>query len=78
MARKMCGWKQFQYLWFDHGELLVRVRTALTCGTDVKVFRRGYHALDDSSARAVSVMNWQATLWRWARASPLSKLGSVW
>ncbi|MBV9406679.1 MAG: zinc-binding dehydrogenase [Acidobacteriaceae bacterium] len=28
----------------DSGELLVRVRTALTCGTDVKVFRRGYHA----------------------------------
>lgn len=27
-----------------NGELLVRVRTALTCGTDVKVFRRGYHA----------------------------------
>lgn len=26
------------------GELLVRVRTALTCGTDVKVYRRGYHA----------------------------------
>ncbi|MBV8897145.1 MAG: zinc-binding dehydrogenase [Acidobacteriaceae bacterium] len=26
------------------GELLVQVRTALTCGTDVKVFRRGYHA----------------------------------
>jgi L-iditol 2-dehydrogenase len=26
------------------GELLVRVRTALTCGTDVKVFCRGYHA----------------------------------
>jgi L-iditol 2-dehydrogenase len=26
------------------GEILVRVRTALTCGTDVKVFRRGYHA----------------------------------
>lgn len=26
------------------GEVLVRVRTALTCGTDVKVFRRGYHA----------------------------------
>ena len=24
--------------------MLVRVRTALTCGTDVKVFRRGYHA----------------------------------
>lgn len=26
------------------GELLVKVRTALTCGTDVKVYRRGYHA----------------------------------
>ena len=26
------------------GELLVGIRTALTCGTDVKVFRRGYHA----------------------------------
>lgn len=28
----------------ERGELLVRVRTALTCGTDVKVFLRGYHA----------------------------------
>ncbi len=28
----------------DAGDVLVRVRTALTCGTDVKVFRRGYHA----------------------------------
>jgi L-iditol 2-dehydrogenase len=28
----------------DEGDLLVRVRAALTCGTDVKVFRRGYHA----------------------------------
>jgi len=26
------------------GDVLVRVRVALTCGTDVKVFRRGYHA----------------------------------
>src|ERR1700755_685439 len=26
------------------GELLVRVGAALTCGTDLKVFRRGYHA----------------------------------
>jgi L-iditol 2-dehydrogenase len=26
------------------GDALVRVRAALTCGTDVKVFRRGYHA----------------------------------
>jgi len=28
----------------DRGDILVRVRVALTCGTDVKVFRRGYHA----------------------------------
>lgn len=28
----------------NEGDLLVRVRAALTCGTDVKVFRRGYHA----------------------------------
>jgi L-iditol 2-dehydrogenase len=27
------------------GELIVRVSVALTCGTDLKVFRRGYHAL---------------------------------
>jgi L-iditol 2-dehydrogenase len=26
------------------GELIVRVRAALTCGTDLKVYRRGYHA----------------------------------
>jgi L-iditol 2-dehydrogenase len=26
------------------GELIVRVEAALTCGTDLKVFRRGYHA----------------------------------
>ncbi len=28
----------------DSGDVLVRVKTALTCGTDVKVFSRGYHA----------------------------------
>jgi L-iditol 2-dehydrogenase len=28
----------------ERGDLLVRVRVALTCGTDVKVFQRGYHA----------------------------------
>src|SRR5271155_5962189 len=27
------------------GELVVRVGAALTCGTDVKVYRRGYHAM---------------------------------
>jgi len=28
----------------DSGDVLVRIKAALTCGTDVKVFRRGYHA----------------------------------
>jgi L-iditol 2-dehydrogenase len=28
----------------ERGDVLVRVRAALTCGTDVKVFSRGYHA----------------------------------
>ncbi len=28
----------------DSGDILVKVKVALTCGTDVKVFRRGYHA----------------------------------
>src|ERR1700710_1282793 len=27
------------------GELVVRVGAALTCGTDLKIYRRGYHAL---------------------------------
>ena len=26
------------------GEIVVRVHAALTCGTDLKVYRRGYHA----------------------------------
>src|ERR1700716_1387346 len=26
------------------GDILVKVKVALTCGTDVKVYRRGYHA----------------------------------
>ncbi|ADV82660.1 zinc-dependent alcohol dehydrogenase [Terriglobus saanensis] len=29
----------------DAGEIVVRVGAALTCGTDLKVFRRGYHAM---------------------------------
>jgi L-iditol 2-dehydrogenase len=28
----------------DAGDVLLRTRAALTCGTDAKVFRRGYHA----------------------------------
>src|SRR6516165_2740629 len=27
------------------GEIVVRVGAALTCGTDLKVYRRGYHAM---------------------------------
>ena len=29
----------------EAGEIVVRVGAALTCGTDLKVFRRGYHAM---------------------------------
>ncbi len=28
----------------DDGEILIRVQVALTCGTDLKVYQRGYHA----------------------------------
>src|SRR3954468_8691638 len=28
----------------EAGEIVVRVRAALTCGTDLKVYKRGYHA----------------------------------
>src|SRR5437764_6590942 len=28
----------------EHGEVLVKVNVALTCGTDLKVYQRGYHA----------------------------------
>ncbi len=28
----------------EDGEILLRTRVALTCGTDLKVYRRGYHA----------------------------------
>src|ERR1700761_9731833 len=29
----------------EAGELVVRVGAVLTCGTDLKVYRRGYHAM---------------------------------
>lgn len=29
----------------EEGELVIRVGAALTCGTDLKVYRRGYHAM---------------------------------
>ena len=28
----------------ESGEVLVKVQVALTCGTDLKVYQRGYHA----------------------------------
>ena len=33
-------------------EVLVRVEVALTCGTDLKVWKQGFHAADDQAARA--------------------------
>ena len=40
------------------GDVLVRVRAALTCGTDVKVFRRGYHAHVGYRRREHHVYTW--------------------
>ncbi len=45
MARKTCGWKQVAVPTAGPGELVLRVGAALTCGTDLKVYRRGYHAM---------------------------------
>ena len=28
----------------EEGEVLIKVQVALTCGTDLKVYQRGYHA----------------------------------
>jgi len=53
------------------GEIVVRVHAALTCGTDLKVYRRGYHARmlkppipSDTNSRAPSI--------RWVEALPPS------
>jgi len=45
-------------------EVLLRVRLALTDGTDLKVWKRGYHA-KMIQPPAVSGMRWWAKLWRW-------------
>jgi len=57
------------------GDILVRVKVALTCGTDVKVFRRGYHARMIVPP-AVSGTNWPVMLSRLARTFPDSPLDS--
>ena len=49
VAAVLYGREHLEIEWVDipslgAGDVLVRVRAALTCGTDVKVFRRGYHA----------------------------------
>ena len=44
------------------GEIVVRVRAALTCGTDLKTYRRGYHAKMLKCPRSLD-MNWRAW-WR--------------
>ena len=43
------------------GEIVVRVHAALTCGTDLKVYRRGYHATHARPRLSPSGMNWQAS-----------------
>lgn len=49
IAAVLYGREHLEIEWVDvprleAGDVLVRVQAALTCGTDVKVFRRGYHA----------------------------------
>ena len=43
-AKSTCRSSRWTFRRSRPGDVLVRVRAALTCGTDVKVFRRGYHA----------------------------------
>ena len=43
-AAKMSASSRFPFPRPRAGELIVHVGAALTCGTDLKVFRRGYHA----------------------------------
>jgi len=60
----------------ENGDILVRVKVALTCGTDVKVFRRGYHARMIVPRRC-SVTNWREISWQSARTSGTSRSGSA-
>ena len=43
-GKEQFNWNGYPVPAIGPGDILVRVRAALTCGTDVKVFRRGYHA----------------------------------
>ena len=40
----MFGSRTWSDLCPQTGEIVVRIRAALTCGTDLKTYRRGYHA----------------------------------
>ena len=62
----------------EPGDVLVRVRAALTCGTDVKVFRRGYHARIRSSRQPFLDTSWREISSRWAMELRISKLVSAW
>src|ERR1700679_2718617 len=44
-GREDSKWERVAIPQAGPGELLVRVGAALTCGTDLKVYRRGYHAM---------------------------------
>ena len=44
MGKKTCVSSRFPYHSAGPGEIVVSVAAALTCGTDLKVYRRGYHA----------------------------------
>ena len=51
----------------EPGEVVIRVTTATTCGTDLKVWRRGGHARM-LTPPTLLVMRRQGELWRWVRA----------
>ncbi len=42
----------------EKGEVLVKVQVALTCGTDLKVYQRGYHVSIHQLSRPDSAAAW--------------------
>ena len=44
MAKRTSKLSRCRFRKLDEGEVLVKVQVALTCGTDLKVYQRGYHA----------------------------------
>jgi L-iditol 2-dehydrogenase len=56
------------------GEVRVRIEAALTCGTDLKVFKRGYHA-KMIVPPAASGMNWLVSFAKFKAQNPGPRAG---